>query len=158
MKTVHPLLIALSLIFSLGVLHGESESSRKSHFNLKKGVAIQGYDPVTYFTKGAAIKGNSKFQHTHNGITYHFSSEATKHSFLTNPSKYEPQYGGWCAYALAKGGGKVKIHPKRFKIINDKLYLFFDTAVWGNTLKKWNDSSDKTQVDQADATWQKLIN
>ncbi len=158
MTRIHLLFLLLSFSFSAGFLNAETKEARINHYNMKKGVALQGYDPVAYFTQGDAQKGNAKISHNHKGITYYFTSASNLDSFKKNPSKYEPQYGGWCAYALAKGGGKVKIDPKRFKIIDQKLYLFFDTPVLGNTLKKWNKGQDQAQIAAADAEWAKLTN
>ena len=70
-------------------------------------------------------------------MTYNFSSQANKDLFLKNPASYEPQYGGWCAYAMGYSGEKVEINPETFKILDGKLYLFYN-AFFNNTLKSWN--------------------
>lgn len=128
------------------------------NYNLEdSSLAIQGYDPVAYFS-GKAIIGNPKQKSEYDGITYHFSSEANKEAFDASPNRYEPQYGGWCAYAMIDGD-QVSINPKTFKIIEGKLYLFYDST-WGDTLKRWNKKTTKTPesdiVDQADDHWSKI--
>ena len=124
---------------------------RVKHFNLENRLAIQGYDPVAYFYSGKAIKGVSKNQSMHLGVIYYFSSETNKKTFETNPSKYEPQYGKWCAFAMGDSGNKVAIDPKTFKIINGKLYLFYN-AYFNNTLKSWN-KNEKNLKAKADKNW-----
>jgi YHS domain-containing protein len=95
---------------------------RTIEFNLVNKVAIQGYDPVTYFTLKKAIKGKSNIASTYEGITYYFSSQENKYNFLKNPTSYEPQYGGWCAYAIGNSAEKVKINPNTFKIIDNNYF------------------------------------
>ncbi|MBT1700449.1 YHS domain protein [Fulvivirgaceae bacterium PWU4] len=107
------------------------------HFNLDEGLAIQGYDPVAYFTKSEAVKGKKEFAASTNNVVYYFSSAANKALFEKEPQKYEPQYGGWCAYAMGATGEKVEIDPETFKIVNGKLYLFYN-SLFNNTLPKWN--------------------
>ena len=128
---------------------------RTQHYNLEKNLAIQGYDPVAYFTQSKAVEGVSKFAYTHMGVSYHFSSEANKKSFEANPSKYEPQYGGWCAYAMAATGEKVEVDPETFKILDGKLYLFYN-AYFNNTLKSWNKDESKLKT-KADSNWKTIL-
>lgn len=124
---------------------------RKKHYNLEKGVAIQGYDPVSYFSQNKATEGNPKTQVVFDGVTYYFSSSSNKDLFLQNPKKFEPQYGGWCAYAMGASNSKVEIDPETFKIINGKLYLFFHNFV-NNTLTKWN-KDESNLKSAADKNW-----
>lgn len=131
-------------------------SSQVNNYNLEKGVAMQGYDPVSYFTAQKAIKGSSSNTVTHNGITYYFSSKENADLFKANPAKYEPQYGGWCAYAMGNDGSKVDIDPQTFKILDGKLYLFYNFH-FVNTLKKWN-ANENTLKQNADRQWNKLVN
>lgn len=128
---------------------------RAKHFNLDDGVAIHGYDPVAYFAQAKAIKGKKDIAISHQGITYYFATTEDKETFRKNPSAYEPQYGGWCAYAMGSDGSKVDVDPGTFKIINSKLYLFYN-KFFNNTLKSWN--KDEARLKQnADANWQKLF-
>ncbi len=131
--------VVFALLFSIFAFQytlGQT-ALRKKHYNLEKGVAIQGYDPVSYFTSKKAIEGNPKIQTSVEGATYFFSSIANKDLFLKESKKYEPQYGGWCAYAMGATNDKVEIDPETFKIVNGKLYLFFHNFI-NNTLPKWN--------------------
>jgi YHS domain-containing protein len=124
---------------------------RTKHFNVENGLAIQGYDPISYFTKNKSEKGDPKIFTRYAGITYYFASTGNKEMFLRNPMQYEPQYGGWCAFAMGDYGKKVEINPETFKIIEGKLYLFYN-AYLTNTLNSWN-KNEKTLKVQADKNW-----
>lgn len=128
---------------------------RKKHFNLENGVAIQGYDPVAYFNQNKAVKGKKDMAVFYNGATYYFSSAANKELFKANPSKYEPEYGGWCAYAMGANGDKVEIDPETFKIKDGKLYLFYHTY-FNNTLNKWNKDENNLHT-KANQNWTKTF-
>jgi len=95
--------------------------------NVKKGLAIKGYDPVSYFT-GDPTKGSTEFTANHAGATYQFSTAVNRDLFQKQPSKYTPQYGGYCAYGI--GIGKlIKINPEVYVIHNGKLYLNYSRSV-----------------------------
>jgi YHS domain-containing protein len=145
------------IIFVLFTLNGfsQSEKKRTSEFNLEKKVAIQGYDPFTYFKQSNAIKGKEELSAVYEGVTYYFSSLENRETFLKRPSAYEPQYGGWCAFAMGDSGEKVAVNPNTFKIIEGKLYLFYN-AYFTNTLKSWNKDQTKLKS-KADRNWEKFI-
>jgi len=116
----------------------------------KKKVAINGYDPVSYFSD-KPTEGNSGFTSTYQGAKYFFTSAVNKKTFEEDPAKYAPQYGGWCAYAMGVDGSKVKINPETYKIIEGKLYLFYDFRNL-NTLTLWNENESQFKT-QADKYW-----
>jgi YHS domain-containing protein len=151
MKTVFSIFLALisSTCFSQDVAQ-----LRKAQFNLDNGIAINGYDPVAYFKKGAAVKGKNELAVFDQGVTYYFSSVENKEGFKKNPSNYEPQYGGWCAYAMGKDGSKVEVDPGTFKIIDGKLYLYYN-KFFNNTLKNWNKDEGNLKS-KADVNWKKF--
>jgi YHS domain-containing protein len=86
------------------------------------GVIVDGYDVVSFFTENKAVKGNSQFTYSYRDATYWFSSEEHKKMFVDNPSKYEPQFGGYCAYAAALGR-TAPIDVKTFSIVNGRLVI-----------------------------------
>lgn len=136
--------------------YAQTAAKRTKEFNLENKVAIQGYDPVAYFTLKKAVKGKSAMAATYEGVTYYFSSQANKETFAKNPNSYEPQYGGWCSYAMGANGEKVEVDPETFKIVDGKLNLFYN-AYFNNTLKSWN--KDETNLKKkADTNWKKFIN
>ncbi len=148
------IILAFILLLSSFVFAQNTAADRTKHFNLEKGIAIQGYDPVAYFSN-KALKGDKKYIAKYIGVVYYFSSETNKNNFLKNPSKYEPQYGGWCAFAMGDYGKKVEIDPETFKIVDGRLYLFYN-AYFNNTLKSWN-KDEKNLKAKADKNWTTLI-
>lgn len=130
--------------------------NRQKQFNLDYGVAVKGYDAVAYFTQNKAVKGKSEFAVIHQGIKYLFASNTNKEEFKKNPTKYEPQYGGWCAFAMGYTGEKVDFDPETFKILNGKLYLFYN-RFFNNTLLKWNKNETNLKA-KADVNWEKFYN
>lgn len=128
----------------------QTSAVRKNQFNLENGIALSGYDPVSYFQK-KPTKGSKVYTFTHEGITYQFSSAANAETFKKNPAGYEPQYGGWCAYAMGANGEKVEIDPETYKIANGKLYLFYN-RLFNNTLPDWNKDEFNLKT-KADKNW-----
>ena len=146
--------VFLLFLTIIGIKANAQSDQRAKAFNIEKGLAVSGFDVVAYFTQNKAMKGDAKFAVSYEGITYRFSSDANKTLFLKNPKNYEPQYGGWCAYAMGANGEKVEIDPETFKILNGKLYLFYHSWT-NNTLTKWN--KDETHLKtEADKNWTKL--
>jgi len=133
-----------------------SEKVRVEHFNLKKNVAISAYDAVSYFS-GEPTKGQPTFALQHNGVVYFFSTKTNKALFIENPEKYEPAYGGWCAYAMGLSKAeKVSINPKTYKIIDNKLYLFYN-KLGTNTKEKWDKEDGEKLKANADKNWNKIV-
>jgi len=94
------------------------------------GTAIRGYDTVAYWTEGRPVEGDEGITSEYMGATWQFASDENKSLFDADPGKYAPQYGGYCAYGVAKDG-LVKIEPENFTLIDDKLYLNYDDKVQG---------------------------
>jgi len=127
-----------------------------AQYNLGAGqLALQGYDPVAYFTAGKPGPGKAEFTAQHRGVTYRFASGENRQQFLAAPEKYVPTYGGWCATAMAKGE-KVEIDPANFKVTDGRLFLFYK-GLWGNARKDW-DKDEPVQTTKADAHWKKFAN
>lgn len=99
-----------------------------------KGVALKGYDPVSYFGGGAPVQGKPSISAKHDGATYYFSSTANRDKFNAAPSKYTPQYGGFCAMGVALGK-KLDVDPQAYRVVDDKLYLNVNKDVQ----KRWLD-------------------
>jgi hypothetical protein len=161
------LILALASAILLGALAPRAsaligqEKARKerdlTHFNLDEGkLALQGYDPVAYFPQGGGKprKGLATITATHEGVVYRFASEESRKLFLATPGSFEPQYGGWCAYAMADGD-KVEIDPKSFLVAEGKLYLFFK-AWYADTRARWK-KDEKRLAGKADEAWKELL-
>lgn len=141
-------IVVLFLTFSTSVF------SQTIDYNTKKGFAANGYDVVAYFYNKSE-EGNKKFQTMFDGIAYKFSSEKNLNIFQENPERYAPQYGGYCAYAVALKSDKVSINPKSFLIKNDKLYLFYNA--WGtNTLELWLKKSQNELIEMGNKNWDRI--
>ena len=148
------IIVGIIAQFSTGAI-AQDAATRQQHFLLDKGVALEGYDAVSYFS-GKPEKGSKSFMFTDQGVVYRFSSAAHLESFKKNPDKYEPQYGGWCAYALGARGAKVEVDPENYKIVNGKLYLFYKNF-FSNTLDDWN-KEEAHLKSNADLSWNKIVN
>lgn len=148
------LMLAIFFLMLISSLFAQS-SKRIAQFNLDNKVALSGYDPVAYFKQGKAVKGSSAFPVSVDGLIYYCSSAANQTLLKANPAAYEPQYGGWCAYAMGKTGEKVEIDPETFKIIGGKLYLFYN-AFFNNTLTSWN-KDEANLKKNADLNWKKFF-
>ncbi|MEZ4956488.1 MAG: YHS domain-containing (seleno)protein [Saprospiraceae bacterium] len=149
--------ITLFTMFSVSI-NGQSIDQRQKHFNTdKQHLAIEGYDPVSYFN-GKPLKGKIEWSTTNDGITYRFSSVANKNDFIANPKKYQPAYGGWCAYAMSIKGEKVDVDPLTYKITNGRLLLFYN-RFFTNTLESWNEqkSPESELLKKGDQSWEKFI-
>jgi YHS domain-containing protein len=113
------------------------------------GVAIMGYDTVAYFTDGRPVKGSEEFSYEWLGTPWHFASKEHQEMFMSEPAKYAPQYGGYCAGEVAGPGSvTVNIDPEAFKIIDGKLYLIYDH----DNAAAFADAADDL-VPKADANW-----
>lgn len=86
------------------------------------GLALEGYDPVAYFTEGEPTRGSADHSATFEGATYRFATAEHRAAFEANPDKYVPAYGGYCAYGLAMGQ-KVAVDPEVWEIVDGTLYL-----------------------------------
>ena len=98
-------------------------------------LAIKGYDSVAYFTSQSALKGKANFQHSWNGAVWQFSSAENLELFKSNPEKYAPQYGGFCAWGVAAKKDLFPIDPQAWRVVDNKLYLNYDKKVQSNWLK-----------------------
>jgi YHS domain-containing protein len=148
------ILFFLVSIISLSFGQGDNLALRKKHFNISKsGLAIEGYDPTSYF-KSKPTKGKSSISTIYNGVTYYFTTQENLTAFKANPTKYEPAFGGWCAYAMGAKGTKVEVDPENFLIVNGKNYLFYKDF-FNNTIDSWKE--DPLNLDKKAITnWSKI--
>ncbi|MBY0451952.1 MAG: hypothetical protein K2P92_02880 [Bdellovibrionaceae bacterium] len=142
-------LIALITFLSLSLAWADSTA------NIRKGVMLYGYDPVTYFKDGKPQKGKESIKADVGGVTYLFANEENKKAFVAEPKKYEPQYEGWCATAVA-GGYKYDIDPENYKITDGKLYLFYKGFL-GDAKKDWV-KDEPAQIKKANVQWPNVRN
>ena len=111
------------------------------------GVALRGYDVVSYFDANQPTKGLSAYSHEYRGSTFLFASDANLKKFVAQPEKFAPQYGGFCALGTANGY-KVKTEPDAFKVVDGKLYLNYNRKV----LEIWT-RDPPGYITRADKNW-----
>ena len=114
-------------------------------------LALNGYDPVAYFTVGKPVKGTAAVAATYEGATWYFATEANKATFLAEPAKYVPQYGGYCAWAVSQGY-TASADPNVWKIVDGKLYMNYSSAVGANWSK-----DIAGNITKANANWPKVL-
>jgi len=145
MKELYLALLTLGLTFS-------ALAETKSLQNLdKSGVAIQGYDPVAFFTDGKPVKGKAEFLARHDGALYYFSSKEHRDLFKADPAKYEPIFGGYCAFGVSKNK-LVEIDVDAFQIMDGHLLLQYSKGVRDNFNK-----DAKGNLAKANANWPALV-
>lgn len=117
----------------------------------KRGVALEGYDPISYFEGGKPMKGDPNIEATYNGALYHFTSQAHRETFEKAPSQYAPAYGGYCGYAASIG--KVRpADPLLWSIVDGQLIVQHTKGaveLWEKDVR-----GNKTK---ADKLWPKLV-
>ena len=150
------LFLILTLILG-SILYGQSTLSLQQRYNLSgESIGISGYDPVAYFSEGGGkpSKGSIEIASQYKGVTYRFISDEHKTKFDTNPEKYLPLYGGWCAWAVGELGKRVDVDPESFEIRDGKLYLFYrDTQL--DTRALWLKDTNNL-IEKATLNWKKL--
>jgi hypothetical protein len=102
--------------------------------NNDKGVALQGYDVVAYFTQNAAVKGSPQWAHIWNGVEWRFARPEHRDAFVKEPERYAPAFGGYCAYGVSRGYA-VDIDPQAFAVVDGTLYLNYSKSVQ----RTWNE-------------------
>ncbi len=140
----------------------DEERRRVETFNLDNGLALEGYDPVSYFIEPKPRKGRSDLSVEHKGITYYFASEDNRSIFLDDPGSYEPRFGGYCAYTMLDGD-KQSVNPEIYKIVDGQLLLFYRMRLGiVNALKRWNSKAEDTEggdqvlIQRAEEHWARM--
>ena len=134
------LILALPLVAETKPLHNLDKS----------GVAIQGYDPVAFFTDSKPVKGRAEFLARHDGAIYYFASKEHRDLFKADPIKYEPVFGGYCAFGVSRNK-LVEIDVDAFQIMDGRLLLQYSKGVRGNFNK-----DPKGNLAKANANWPTL--
>ena len=117
----------------------------------KNGISIQGYDPVAFFTQNKPLKGKAEFSSNYNGAKYLFASAEDKATFDANPSKYEPQFGGFCAYGVSRGH-TAPIKIETFQIVDGRLLFNYDLDV-----KRDFQKDTQGNLKKADQNWAGIV-
>ena len=144
MKLIHGLL-ALLLLSTPLVAADLVNVSGASH------VAVNGFDPVAFFTDSRPVSGSPSITATHRGATYFFATEEHKKLFEQDPDKYAPQYGGFCAYGVGHGA-LAPVDINTWQVRDGKLYLNVNSGI----LAKFN-ADFPGNIAKAEANWPDLV-
>ena len=142
----------IGFFLSVALITFSVVKAQKALIYSSNGKAINGYDPVAYFTESKPVKGNDKLNFQWNGASWYFSNKQNLDAFKESPEKFAPQYGGYCAYGLSRGY-KASTEPDAWTIENNKLYLNYNKEVrelWNKDRKKYVEVADKNWVEIKD--------
>jgi hypothetical protein len=155
--------IGWGTLLALLALSGPAAAGNAVNTGLFGGVAIEGYDPVAYFTEGKAMKGSEEFAYDWLGTPWHFANATHRDMFAADPARFAPQYGGYCTLGVGLNGHAAEnIDPERaWRIIDDKLYFVYDPTYVGELdgpgREKWLTNAEtnwpvlKAQIEQEPA-------
>jgi YHS domain-containing protein len=144
--------ILSSFFLTLALVLPAFAQTNKALVNLDAhGLALQGYDPVAFFTDHKPVKGTADLQSTYYGATYWFASAEHKALFDASPDKYAPAFGGYCAYGVSKGH-LASINVDAFQIVDGRLLMQH-----GEGARNGFNKDPKDNLAKADANWPKLI-
>lgn len=138
---------------------GDTRLKDVVQYNLTDNLGLKGYDPVSYFPEGGGtpLEGSSANSVDFGGVTYNFANEANMALFLdevakkNDVNKYEPTYGGWCAYVMGLNGEKIDINPESYDFTGDRLHLFADGAK-----EPWLADKENLEI-SADERWTRIL-
>ena len=152
MKAIKKMIMAVMVIIAANSIHAQSVNTDENK------LANKGYDVANYFTTNTAERGSVEFSTSHDGATYYFVNVENLKTFKANPSKYLPQFDGYCAFAVANMNKKVPVNPETFRIDDGKLYLFYNDFWEGkpfNTIVPWLNNEAEMQK-LAETNWKTL--
>lgn len=145
-------LIAFALVFSpFGGTTMAHADTPPVHTGLLSRVAVGGYDPVAYFTESRPVRGTSEHRIIHQGYEYRFANAANLAAFRANPSRYTPQYGGYCAWAVAQGY-TAPGNPQNWRIVDGRLYLNYNDEIQ----RRW-EANIPGFIRSANANWPSVL-
>jgi YHS domain-containing protein len=149
MITKHWTRLSIVIILSLTACAAHAQKASAAFFH-ENGVALKGYDVVSYFQTDAPQKGDKAYQFEWGGVTWHFSNLQNLEQFKEDPARFTPQYGGWCAYGMSNNY-KAPTDPVAWTIIDNKLYLNYNRKVQ----EEWSKKTEEF-INRADRNWEVL--
>ncbi len=151
MKTVKSTLALVALFIATSLFAQDKMANNVDNSN----IALQGYSPVSYLDLGLAQKGNKAYKSEHKKVVYYFTSAEQKATFDKNPSKYLPQYGGFCAFGTY-AGAKFRVDPNKFIVKDGKYYLYLNNVEL-DAKQLWLAENNHGKLKSvADKNWSKL--
>jgi YHS domain-containing protein len=151
MRFTHLLSAIVALAVTAPVVSAQAAADKVLVNVDKRGLALEGYDPVAFFTDGKPVKGTTAYTTRYHGAEYHFASEAHRVLFAADPAKYAPQFGGYCAYGVSRGHA-VPVEIDTWQLIDGRLVLNYDQGV-----KKKFDADRAGNLRLADEKWPGIV-
>lgn len=161
----HSMAFAFAATAALFASAGPSRAEEPVNTGYFGDVAIKGYDPVAYFTENKAVEGSPEFSYRWLGATWQFASAEHRDQFMKEPTRYAPQYGGYCADGVSFGTVTTNIDPKAWRIIENKLYLSYDPGAADGLVKNpnkvvdsrkhWSEVEQTLLTEKANINWTK---
>ena len=146
--------VAMALVVAvtagLLILSGPARAGGVINSTFLGGTAIEGHDPVAYFTEGKPVEGSSAHTYQWKGATWKFASRENHDSFAASPQKFAPRYGGYCAWAVAQGS-TASIDPEAWRVVDGKLYLNYSKSIQN----RWAQDIPGN-IAKGDANWPKI--
>lgn len=154
MKTLKNISILLVAVVTVNTSFAQDKQANNID---NSNIALQGYSPVSYLDLGIAQRGVKDFKSEHNKIVYFFTNADQKKKFDKNPSKYLPQYGGYCAFGVY-AGAKFRPDPNKF-IVKDGKYFLYLYNLELDAQQLWlAENNHNKLVQKANENWRKLKN
>lgn len=155
----------LIFLFLAAACTGEPRTAADLSRHGADGVAIDGYSPVSYFTNGKAERGSPDFTVPYDGLSYWLTDASQVEKFKANPEHYAPAHRGWCSLMLTGSGNLAVASPESFKIVDDRLLLFWSGDFQGQSIdgrRNWESkfedaAAERDLLAKADGTWSKLL-
>ncbi len=138
--------LAAALLLSLPA--GAADPVYTGYFS---STALDGYDAVAYFTEGRPVKGSAEFEYEWRGATWRFAGPEHLEAFSSDPEAFAPQYGGYCAYAVANDA-TAPGDPEVWRVVDGKLYLNVNQSIgklWAQDIPGY--------IARADSSWPGLL-
>lgn len=151
MKIVKSTLALVALFVATTVFAQDKMANNIDNSN----IALQGYSPVSYLDLGLAQQGNKNYKSEYQKVVYYFTSAEQKATFDKNPSKYLPQYGGYCAFGVY-AGAKFRVDPNKFIVKDGKYYLYLNNVELDAKQLWLAENNHKKLKGAADKNWSKL--
>lgn len=149
MRTLARLAAAVAALTAVAAAPPAAAAAPEVYTPRFSSLALGGYDAVAYFKQGQPIRGAAEFSYEYKGATWRFATTENRAAFIADPDAYAPQYGGYCAWAAARGY-TAPGNPKNWKVVDGRLYLNYNDSVqreWEKDIPGFIASADKNWPD-----------
>lgn len=146
--------LGLGLLAASTTLIATRASAAEPNVYQNAGIAIDGADAVAFFGLGvddAPVIGSSEHAFEWNGATWHFATAENRATFAADPEAYAPAFGGYCAYAAARGYVASTV-PEAWSVVDGRLFLNYSTRIRRRWLRELPDA-----IGQGDANYPAIL-